>query len=486
MILKLKALRINRAELFFLFLIFGVTCVLRFWDLGYSHFYGDETKTLYLDKTVTAADFILDQRKGPVQFLAVWLMEKISGGYNEFYIRLPFAIAGAFSVLVLYLLARKFFGTKAALISTLLYSVSGLSVAFSRTAQYQSFLILFGLLSIYLFVKALETRKPGWYIISSLAFTGSMYSHYDAIFFLIPIVYMFMVQERRELQKVLTFFILPAFILLSVFYAPYIVKGYLVSNTLNYVGRRITGDQYGSNSSVYTFFVYNPLLIHYIYLLSSILYILFFRAKDRIRELFLYWFFISFIFFDGIVSNPGTHIQNYLIPLYIISGQSILWFLNLIKNKPIKYFFSIVCVVFCFGIIVTSLFVYVPKLNKGYPWKNSLLGPVTFKAVNKQTHHLYLYGFPYNRSWEAVKSYMYSVGGVRGCYTNDSAVMSGYYLQKLDLTPPGLNFLPQYYIDVVDNMEFVKTDNLFLVNYQLEKEIFSEGQVVASIYRLKK
>lgn len=486
MVSKLKALRINKSELFFLFLIFGVTCVLRFWDLGYSHFYGDETKTLYLDKTVTAVNFILDQRKGPVQFLVAWFMEKVSGGYNEFYIRLPFAIAGTLSVLVLYLLSKKFFGVKAALISTFLYSVSGFSVAFSRTAQYQSFLMLFGLLSVYLFITALETKKSSWYVISALAFVCAMYSHYDAIFFLIPIVYMFFAQDKKDLTNLLRFFILPTIILLSVFYVPYVVRGYLITNTLNYVGRRITGDEYGSNSSVYTFFVYNPLFIHYLYVLLAILYILFFRAKDKIRNLFLYWFFITFFFFDGIVANPGTHIQNYLLPLYIISGQSIVWILSLIKNKPIKYLLSFICLIFGLSILMTSLFVYVPKVNKGYPWKNSQLFGVSFKPVNKQAHHLYLYGFPYNRNWDGIRDYLYNRGGVRGYYTNDSAVMSNYYLQKLDLTPPGLHFLPQYYVDVVNNMEFVQTDKLFLINYELEKEIFSGGQVVASIYRLKK
>ena len=341
MVLKQRLQAINKTEILTLFLILCIGVFLRFSGLGYSHFYGDETKTLYLNKTIPAFKFLLDQRKGPVQYIAAWTVEKITNGYNEFFIRTPFAIAGIFSVLVFYLLVKKFFNWKESLISTFLFCVSGFSIAFSRTAQYQSFLILFGLLSIYFFISALENKKKSWYLLASLTLAASFYSHYDAIFFLVPIIYIFFSQSDRNYKEIILFFAAPCAAVLSLFYLPYVFGGYLFSNTVNYVARRINGSDYGSNSySFYTFWIYNPLFLHFINITLSLLYILFIKPKDKIRDLFLYWFLIPFIFFNGVIANPGTHIHNYFIPLYMVSGPSILWIFSLVKNQVIRYLTS--------------------------------------------------------------------------------------------------------------------------------------------------
>jgi 4-amino-4-deoxy-L-arabinose transferase-like glycosyltransferase len=485
MVLKQKTPVINRIEIIYLLIILIIGLTLRVCGLGFSHFYGDETKTLYLNKTVPAVSFLLDQRKGPVQFIVSWVVEKVTGGYSELYVRIPFALAGWLSILVFYLTVRKLFGWKASVISTFLFSLNGFNIAFSRTAQYQSFLILFGFLSIYFFINALETKKSLWYFLSSLSFTASFYSHYDAVFFLIPIVYMFFVQEKREFKKIVLLFLAPSFLLLSFFYIPYVLKGFLYSNTISYVSRRLSGSDYTSNNSFYTFLVYNPVGIHFIFIVLSLSYILFFRTKDKIRELFLYWFLITFIFFNGVVSNPGTHIHNYFIPLYLISGPSILWVFSRLHKKYLKTIFLAFFAVLSGLLIIINGLVYIPSFNRGYPWKESQIGIFRLGAVNKGSYHLFLYGFSYYRGWDQIQSYLYSKEGVRGFYTNDSGVVSGYYLGKYDYTPTGSNFLPQYYIDVVDSMEFVKTDIKFLENYVKEKEIATDGQLLATIYRLK-
>ena len=122
--------------------ILVLSFLIRFVGVGYSNFYGDETKVFYLDKTIPAFEFFMDQRKGPMQFFVVWLVEKFSGVPDELYTRLPFAFAGFLSVVVFYLLSKKLFNDKVALLSTILFSFSGFNIAFSRTVQYQSFLIL--------------------------------------------------------------------------------------------------------------------------------------------------------------------------------------------------------------------------------------------------------------------------------------------------------------------------------------------------------
>src|SRR3989304_8525788 len=104
----------SKVELIIIAVLLSVTVILRFPQLGYSHFYGDETKAIFYNKSISITDFLLDQRKGPIQFVVTWVSENIVGGFNEMYIRFPFALAGSFSVLVFYLLVKNLFGGREA------------------------------------------------------------------------------------------------------------------------------------------------------------------------------------------------------------------------------------------------------------------------------------------------------------------------------------------------------------------------------------
>ena len=486
MLLKIKAFLTNKSEVLFLLLVLLFSVFLRFYKLGYSSYYGDETKTLYLDKTVPAMNFLLDQRKGPVQFAAAWVMEKISGGYGELYIRLPFALAGTLSILVFYLLAKKLLGKNAALVSTFIYSTSGFNVAFSRTAQYQSFLVLFGLLSIYLFITALQKHSGKHFLLASVSLTLALLSHYDAVFFLVPIIYLFLIQKDKEVKTILIFFVIPAFVLLSVFYVPYIARGYMSSNTVSYVAKRFSGESYEVNNSLYTLLVYNPLYVQLILLGGAFIYLVFIRSRGKVRTLFLLWFFSTLFFYQLLVSNPGTHIHNYLLPLYMLTGALFVELHQRCKKVALRIlliFVAIAAVVFS---AIISLYTYIPGINNGYPWKEQKFLFISVPAIDKANNHLYLYGFPYERNWREIKDLFSELKGVRGYHTNDSAVSSKYYLQKLDLTPPGPNFLPQYFIDVENNMEFKMADRDFLGNYVLVKEFYENGNLTSSVYRLLK
>src|SRR3972149_1166207 len=143
-------LKLSKTEFISLILLLSVTVILRFPQLGYSHFYGDETKAIFYNKSISITDFLLDQRKGPIQFVVTWVSENIVGGFNEMYIRFPFALAGSFSVLVFYLLVKNLFGWREAVFASFLFTLSGFNIAFSRTAQYQSVLIMFCLIALFL------------------------------------------------------------------------------------------------------------------------------------------------------------------------------------------------------------------------------------------------------------------------------------------------------------------------------------------------
>ena len=479
----------KKKEIIFLVILFLLSAFLRFQGLGYSDYYGDETKTLYLDKTVPAYRFFMDQRKGPLQFMTVWFMEKLTIGYSEVFVRFPFAFAGLLTVFVFYVLVKKLFGWQTAAISSLLFSVSGFNVAFSRTAQYQSLLVFFGILAIYLFLEALRTRQSWLYALSAVSLSLSFWAHYDAIFFLIPIAYLLIlnfIKKEIELKRIIIDFVLPFLVLTSLFYVPYIIQGYFNTNVVGYLERRFSGSSYLENNSFYTFMVYNPTIVFGIVLLFGIQRL--FQKFEWRFNMLLSWFLGALIPLEIIVSNPGTHIHNYFIPIYIVSGYGIYNIYISLRKSYRRVFLFIICITLMF-LSAVSLFVYAPAYNKGYPWKPSKFLGTTFNPPLKDKYHLYLYGFPYNRGWRQISEFIKSEKGVNGVYTNDNDTIAEYYLLGFNYTIPGSNFIPHYYIHVFNNQQFTREDEEFYLSfigeYKEVKKIFVDNELSAIVFKKK-
>lgn len=469
-----------------LIIIFVLSFLVRFIGLGYSDFYGDETKTFYLDKTITASKFFMDQRKGPVQFLVVWGVEKFINGHDPLLTRLPFAVAGCLSVVVFYFLTKKLFNDKVALLSTLLFAFNGFNIAFSRTIQYQTFLTLFGLGAVYLFIN----KK---YLFSALALGMAILSHYDGLFFIIPLLYLVLNDKSIKIKEVLLKFLLPLVLVVGSFYIPYLVQGYFENNTVNYLAKRFTGDvTFSRNYSFFTFNFYNPAYLFLMFLLLPIVLLLKpvdVSKKDTKEEsntvkLLTLWFFIPFVLFQFFMSNPGTHIHNYFIPLYMLTGYSIFEIYKLIKNKGFKYIY-IAVISLCFvGLIAIPFYIFIPSFNAGYPWNVQRYSKIHDK------YQLFIYGFPYSRNWNDIRAYFLNLDSrVEGVFTNDGDTIAQYYLREFNYTRPGSNFLPQYYIDVINNQEFLDykiyvtlTKDEFYANY-VEVKRFDNAVIYKRIER---
>ena len=251
---------------------------------------------------------------------------------------------------------------------------------------------------------------------------------------------------------------------------------------MGYLSRRFNGgNEMGLNHSLYTIFVYNPTAIVFVVLLFSF-YIFFEKKFANSIKMLLFWLFGGFVIFELLILNPGTHISNYLLPLYILSGYSILGMCNCIKSVELKYVYSILLSVVVGGFLITNVLVFVPVFNKGYPWKN-------YENLHEK-YQLFVYGFPYNRGWDQIRNYMRSQTGARGVYTNDNDTIAEYYLRGYDYTPPGSNFLPQYYVHIYDNQEFTgvnedeKWEYEFLSNYGVLKEFYVGGDLVSTVFKL--
>ena len=459
--MKLDILKqISKKERYFLIVLFVLSVLLRFSDLGYSSFYGDETKALYLDKTVPALQHLLNQRKGPVQFIVTWVVEVVTGGYSEGLIRLPFAVAGLLSIFVLYFLVKKAFNVRAAAIASLAFSLNGFFIAFSRTAQYQSFLILFGLLSVYFalsYRESKDVKKDRIYLVLIGVCSGLGYlTHWDAMFFDLAVSLLLIetyLYQRKSLRDLAIYLLGPFLLLIAGYFIPYFYQGYFANNFLGYFSRRVVGLGQLRNNSLRTIWAYNPSYVYLVYFFFSIFAFLNYRKGLKFEIMWVFaWLLFPFVFFQVVVLNPGTHIYNFVLPLTIMASVGFVKLYGFVGNRSKNLLLAFISFVF-FVMALLSAFVYVPRLNRGYPWRDSNHGVFGLKALDKSVSQLFLYGFPYRPGWEQVAEHFERMGKPRTFYTNDNLTVAEYHLRGIHpQTLRGADF-PEALIIVKDGQE---------------------------------
>jgi 4-amino-4-deoxy-L-arabinose transferase-like glycosyltransferase len=102
--------------------------------------------------------------------LGLWL-QAISAfflGVNGFAVVLPQILAGIFSVPLLYVLVKRWFGSGAGLISALVMAIMPVSIAVQRNNTMDATLVFTLLLAAYAFVKATESGKLNWLLIGGV------------------------------------------------------------------------------------------------------------------------------------------------------------------------------------------------------------------------------------------------------------------------------------------------------------------------------
>ena len=452
-----------------LIIVLVVAGVLRFTNLGYSNYQGDEIKALYLPEgDESFFEFLMDQRKGPVQFLVTFILKFINPTYeNELLLRIPFVLAGFFSVYFFFKLVRMIFGKKIAFYSSLFLATNGFFIAFSRIVQYQSFVIFFMVLALYylsLALKSEDFKIKGIYW-GLIFWALSILSHYDGIFiapFAFYLIYKWFrnanKQQRSHLLKAL---VIPALFVAS-FYVPFIFS--ISERTQEYWLGRITGDVSAKlSSSRYLFTVYQPIYVVHIY---SILFVLglgliflglfskhirnigklpkfvqrfFTHTTDLMQKIsnqkylvfsLLAWIGIAVAFFEGLVYIPGTHIYTYLIPSFIILALGLVTLESLvfkIFEYPLVVAFNTIGISTLFAFLCFQSYVIFVDNRKEYPWEQEQFLIWTL-PIPTPIYHLSMFGFPYYRNWEGIGDFISQFPEVEAYSTNERKSMARYYI----------------------------------------------------------
>ena len=120
--------------------------------------------------------------------LGFWL-QTISAkifGFTAFSVYLPQALAGVFSVLILYHLVRRHFGVTAGLLAALALAISPISVLTNRNNTIDSTLVLCMMLGAWAVLKAAETGKLRWLLMCAVAVGLGYNVKMTEIFLVVP------------------------------------------------------------------------------------------------------------------------------------------------------------------------------------------------------------------------------------------------------------------------------------------------------------
>ncbi|MBV6627328.1 MAG: glycosyltransferase family 39 protein [Rivularia sp. (in: Bacteria)] len=475
-----------------IYLIFA-TLWLRLINLGYSNYQGDEIKALYRPKLNQELwDFLLSQRKGPIQFLVTYLMGIFNPTYdNELYIRLPFAIAGILAVYIFYKLIKLEYGQEIAVYSSLFLSINGFFVAFSRIVQYQSFVILFSVLALYLFSlsgKFAKWRVSGLYL-GVCCWVIAILAHYDGLFITPYALYLlyrwfknYSVNNSYRIQHLIIVTVL--FLLsLSIFYLPFFLS--VSESTKEYWTKRISKK---SVSSIKTFMTYNTSYVFYIYAILGLC------SLPKIKQVYavLAWFLFSFLSLEILVKNPGTHIYTYILPLCVLMAFGLKILVDFISNKFNKKSNLLRTALLSIIFVIPFLFSHTLFVDntKEYPWEEKRLLFIKFKRKRRQS----LFGFPYYRHWGKVGNYLQNTDNSGYFITNEKKSITRYYIspafKNLEIHPysgekPGNVYVIYILHPQSANPKILDREKgYWQQKYQPVKTFFNKGRTVTLIYQL--
>jgi hypothetical protein len=430
---------------------------LRLVNLGYSDYQGDEIKALFLPQEgQSLVDFLLGQRKGPVQFVITYLVGFLNPTYqNQFLTRLPFAAASVLAAIIFYFFVKMHFGKKVAVYATFFFAFNGILVALSRIVQYQSFVILFCVLALYLF--SLAAKESGWRVaglyLGMLFWALSILSHYDGIFIAPFVLYLLWKwytadADQKKGTKWMHLFLAGSLVLLllAAFYMPFLLN--VSDETKAYWLKRISSGNDRIASSVVTFKLYNPKVVYELYVGLFILYLISMTAgiiaglKDKSMRagdsyqmwiksiVVLLWFLFPWIYMESFVSLPGTHIYAYLMPLTLLIAIGLLSAENFIKKLAgVKY--GMPAYVAALALAFLLLFYQSHKLfvdhTREYAWEQERFLFWTL-ARPDLAYELPIFGFPYHRHWEQIGDYVVMSDNTNHYYSNEKESISRFYI----------------------------------------------------------
>jgi Dolichyl-phosphate-mannose-protein mannosyltransferase len=406
-----------------------------------------------LMKALQAATIVLAEKWNSTSFVTARPGNRIA---PETALRLPGAIAGALSTLLIFLIAAELFGVEVALIGAALWAFDPTSIGFSRIAKEDSFLLFFFLLANVFWLRGQRVaestdRNPNIYYWATAASYGAMVaSKYLPHLFAISMCYYWMFQRLPETRwrlgkkRILTMFAIMGLVFLIL--SPTI----LLPETWRQMGlfaggKRVSHDGYEFMNRLYTqqwqdwlrgipvyfYFVFTAVKLPLLTVLGFLagLPLLFRRKLGDGRYFLLFWFMLWVVAF----CFPGGKFTRYyttVLPAVLITSALGIqyagrWLANRVASSALKHYVPACLAVFVIAASVVSSIQAAPHFRL---FTNSVGGGTTWAG----------YYFPHDEFYDAsMRDVMTEIAGrarVGARVASESPSLAAHYAERENRT----------------------------------------------------
>lgn len=513
-----------------------VAIALRFPNLGYSEFQGDEVAVVHMAASAVQGtdEALYLHRKGPAETLIPMLTYATAHRMNEVVARAPYAIASLWAVLAIYAIGRRFLGQSTGFWAALLMALNGFAVAFGRIVQYQSLVLLYGALALYCALCFAQSgrRRDLW--LCALFGSLGLWAHTDAIFAVAvaALVVLAGLWRRRVAPgawvRLLSGPLLLGGVLLAAFYVPYALHPYFAA-AREYVGLRLGRPPYDNLGYLITIgTVYNS--IHYLAALGigllavaldglrrfqrwrwilpvvalallaqswvnpsawqtggrsyvGLLYVamlvplLWTPGRQIGWRAALLWFALPFIAYMFLFGDPRTHVYTLFPGAALLVGWGVsaggAW---LGRRGWLLHAFAGAILVISAGYLYIAFLSHHPEYRRTYPEHRAAF---YWTPWGEQMPQKGLFGFPYRAGWKVIGS-LYAQGVLRGDYgSNEEAHITNWYTRSA----PWCSAYPRYFF-VAKNVQDVQPVPLDVIaqEYALAGRVWVGAEPKIEIY----
>ncbi len=327
-------------------LIFALAFLFRLPNIGYSEFQGDEGIIMGRAAAIITGDdgALFLHQKGPIEILEPLSIWQLAGQINETWSRLLFTWGSGLSVLAVMLLCWRWFGKKTGVMAALFFIIVGFSIAFGRIVQYQSFVMLWGILALYHADRYTDEEWAGDLWLTAVFLAGGLLAHYDAIL-VVPAIFWTLLTHLFRIKQIRWIHWLGAMaaggFLLSAFYIPFVLNPNFARTAQYLLNGRVGGGgdellRWGGTAVWQMATLYNSsyFIIGLIIFTSVAIAHL---ARKREGMATVLYLFAPIFFYLFVVGDPRTHIYTIFPAAVILTAVGINTLAGWVKAHPNLY-----------------------------------------------------------------------------------------------------------------------------------------------------
>jgi mannosyltransferase len=227
-----------------LLIIFLTGIFLRLYEIARKPLWLDEASTYFLTNQPDIQSVWVaasNDHHAPLHFITVWLIKFI--GTSEFWLRFPSAIAGALTIIFIFLIVKELIDKNTGIIAAALLAVSPYHIMYSQEARMYGMVVLFVAAATYMLIRASRTKSRNDWILFGIACALAFYTHFYASFAILSLIIGYVIIRSKDIQlkklpddaKYFTVGLIISAILVSPLISSFINQsGFFVSHTFNW------------------------------------------------------------------------------------------------------------------------------------------------------------------------------------------------------------------------------------------------------------